>query len=59
MLSQEIDHSNFSSLYGCGSSSLTPREERMLREFQNTVFEEDTWAKRDDLIGTGLSERRS
>jgi hypothetical protein len=43
----------------CGTSSLTPREEHKLREFQNTVFEEDTWVKRDDLIGSGLSQRRS
>jgi len=60
MISQAVDHSTFfSSLYGHGTSSLTPREEHKLREFHNTVFEEDTWAKRDDLIGSGLSQRRS
>jgi hypothetical protein len=35
------------------------REDHKLRELQNTAFEEDTWAKRDELISSGLSQRRS
>jgi hypothetical protein len=38
-------------LYGCGTWSLTLREERRLRVFENRVLRRIFWPKRDEVRG--------
>jgi hypothetical protein len=38
-------------LYGCGTWSLTLREERRLRVFENKVLRRTFWPKRDEVTG--------
>ena len=38
-------------LYGCETRSLTPREERKLRVFENRVLRGIFWPKRDEVTG--------
>jgi hypothetical protein len=40
-------------LYGCETWSLTLREERRLRVFENKVLRRVFWSKRDEVRGNG------